>query len=59
MMSRDTAMSRPLATMIPTDSMDDFFLPLSAFDLTAGGKNGCAGFWLKSKLCLFNVRLCF
>jgi len=41
-----------MATMIPTDSLDDFYLPLSAFDLTAGAKNGCAGFSQKSKLFL-------
>lgn len=45
------ASSKSLATMIPTNSLDDFYLPLSAFDLTAGAKNGCAGFRPKSKLC--------
>lgn len=47
-----TTCPKPMATMIPTDSLDDFYLPLSAFDLTAGAKNGCAGFSQKSKLFL-------
>lgn len=31
-------------TLVPLESMDEFYLPLTAFDFSPSAKNGCAGF---------------
>ena len=48
--------SKPFLTLIPMDSMEDFYLPLTAFDLTAESKNGCGGL---TKLCSRYYLMCF
>ena len=34
---------RPVLTLVPQDTMSEFWLPLNAFDLSKGSKCGCAG----------------
>ena len=32
---------RTFLSLVPTDSMEEFYLPLTAFDFSANSKNGC------------------
>ena len=36
-------MDRAFLSLIPNEKMDEFWLPLRAFDYSANGKNGCGG----------------
>ena len=36
-------MDKPFLRLTPNESVDEFWLPLSAFDFSAKAKNGCGG----------------
>lgn len=44
----------PFLTLTCQETMEDFYLPLTAFDLTADSKNGCGGL---TKIC--SIDICF
>ena len=44
MLSGPVPMSKPHASLVPNQSMDEFYLPLTAFDYSKAAKNGCRGF---------------
>ena len=37
----DIPMHKQHMTVIPTESLEEFYLPLAAFNMTASAKNGC------------------
>ena len=39
-----TNCNKSFLTLTPNESMEEFWLPLKAFDYSEKGKNGCAGF---------------
>ena len=41
--------SKPVLTATPTSSIEEFWLPLRAFDYSANGKNGCGVLKLPQK----------
>lgn len=45
---------RSFLTLTPNESMEEFWLPLRAFDYSEKGKNGCAGFGEIPKICFAN-----
>lgn len=41
MSAAPVASDRIVTTIVPNNSVDQFWLPLSAFDFAPNGKNGC------------------